>query len=126
MTHQVTVSGTPKPSEEHGSVTAGSSSEGGGSAPSPATSTHGFDNRHEHQNVRRLTPAKPIPGPVASTAVVSRSLASVLKKGLMVSYSVNQQVAGQFQVLLASSLAKRIGLHGPPRPAWPRARRRRS
>jgi hypothetical protein len=51
---------------------------------------------------------------VASAAVISRSLASVLKKGLVISYSVNEQVAGQFQVLLASSLAKRIGLHGAP------------
>ena len=32
----------------------------------------------------------------------------------MISYSVNEQVAGQFQVLLASSIAKRIGLHGAP------------
>ena len=37
-----------------------------------------------------------------------------LKSGLVISYSVNEQVAGQFQVLLASSVAKRIGLHGPP------------
>jgi PKD domain len=56
---------------------------------------------------------KPIPGPVASAAVVSRSLSTVLRKGLIISYSVNEQVAGQFQVLLASSVAKRIGLHGP-------------
>jgi hypothetical protein len=32
----------------------------------------------------------------------------------VINYSVNEQVAGQFQVLLASSVAKRIGLHGPP------------
>jgi hypothetical protein len=49
---------------------------------------------------------------VASAAAVSRSLPKVLKKGLVISYSVNEQVAGQFQVLLASSIAKRIGLHG--------------
>jgi hypothetical protein len=78
------------------SGSSGSGSSGSGSAPSGT-----------------VTPAKPIPGPVASAAVVSRSLASVLKKGLVISYSVNEQVAGQFQVLLASSLAKRIGLHGP-------------
>jgi PKD domain len=57
---------------------------------------------------------KPIPGPVASAAVVSRSLSTVLKKGLVIGYSVNEQVAGQFQVLLAASIAKRIGLHGAP------------
>ncbi len=32
----------------------------------------------------------------------------------MVGYSVNEQVAGQFQVLLADSVASRIGLHGAP------------
>jgi hypothetical protein len=55
-----------------------------------------------------------IPGPVASAAVTSKSLRKVLRNGLVVSYSVNEQVAGQFQVLLAASTAKRIGLHGAP------------
>ncbi len=59
------------------------------------------------------TTKPPLPGPVASQAAVSRSLSTVLKKGLLINYSVNEQVAGQFQVLLASSVAKRIGLHGP-------------
>ena len=54
----------------------------------------------------------PLPPPVATAAAVSHSLRSVLKKGLVISYSVNEQVAGQFQVLLASSIARRIGLHG--------------
>jgi PKD domain len=54
-----------------------------------------------------------IPGPVASAAVTSKSLRKALRNGLVVSYSVNEQVAGQFQVLLAASVAKRIGLHGP-------------
>lgn len=60
-------------------------------------------------------PAKPpLPGPVASAAAVSHSLRSVVKKGLVIGYTVNEQVAGQFQVLLAASIAKRIGLHGAP------------
>jgi hypothetical protein len=62
---------------------------------------------------------KPIPGPVATQAVFSHSLTSVLRKGLIISYSVNEQVAGQFQVLLASSIAKRIGLHGAPATGLP-------
>ena len=64
------------------------------------------------------TPHTPVnlvlPGPVATQAAVSHSLRSVLKKGLIIGYSVNEQVAGQFQVLLAASIAKRIGLHGAP------------
>jgi PKD domain len=61
------------------------------------------------------TGTKPtIPGPVATQAVVSKSLSKVARSGLIVSYSVNEQVAGQFQVLLAASVARRIGLHGAP------------
>jgi hypothetical protein len=44
---------------------------------------------------------------------------SALGKGLVVSYSVNEQVAGQFQVLLADSVANRIGLHGAPATGLP-------
>ena len=46
--------------------------------------------------------------------MVSRSLRRVLHKGLVVRYSVDEPVAGRFEVLLASSLARRIGLHGTP------------
>jgi len=50
--------------------------------------------------------------PVASDAVLSRSLTSALRNGLTVRYSVNEQVTGQFQVLLAASIAHRLGVHG--------------
>jgi hypothetical protein len=53
------------------------------------------------------------PAPVATQAVFSHSLLGTLSKGLVIRYSVSEQVAGQFQVLLASSIARRIGLHGP-------------
>jgi hypothetical protein len=104
VSREITVVGPPAPSSggsSGGSTTTGTTTAAGagssGSSTPPATTT------------------KPLfPGPVASAAVVSHSLTSVLKKGLLISYSVNEQVAGQFQVLLASSVAKRIGLHGPP------------
>jgi hypothetical protein len=44
---------------------------------------------------------------------VPSSLAKTTRKGLTVRYSVNQQVAGRFEVLLAASVAHRIGLHPP-------------
>lgn len=53
------------------------------------------------------------PKVVATQAVSSHSLASVLRNGLVVRYSVSSQVAGRFEVLLPSSLAKKIGLKGP-------------
>lgn len=49
----------------------------------------------------------------ATTAILSRSLKSALASGLLIHYSVNEQVAGRFEVLLAASTARRIGLHGP-------------
>jgi hypothetical protein len=55
----------------------------------------------------------PVPNPVATAAIVSTSLVKTLRNGLVIRYSVNEQVAGRFEVLLASSIAKRIGLHGP-------------
>ncbi|HEX3910884.1 MAG TPA: PKD domain-containing protein [Solirubrobacteraceae bacterium] len=64
------------------------------------------------------TPAPPVSPaaaakPTATQTAVSHSLSSVLKGGLVVHYSVNEQVAGRFEVLLARSIAKKIGLHGP-------------
>jgi hypothetical protein len=53
-----------------------------------------------------------VPGPTATQAVTSHSLATVLRSGLVVRYSVSEQVAGRFEVLLASSLAKKLGIHG--------------
>jgi hypothetical protein len=68
------------------------------------------------ESAKRTAEAKAsaVPAPVATAAVLSRSLKSVLASGLIVRYSVNEQVAGHFEVLLAASVARRIGLHGPP------------
>jgi hypothetical protein len=111
VTHEVVVNGPAKPEEGSGGGGPGSSA-GSSTATAGSSGTSGSSSSGSAPS-GTVTPAKPIPGPVASAAVVSRSLATVLKKGLVISYSVNEQVAGQFQVLLASSLAKRIGLHGP-------------
>jgi hypothetical protein len=51
---------------------------------------------------------------VVTASVGSRSLSRALRGGLVVSYAVNEQVAGHVEVLLATSIARRIGLHGPP------------
>jgi hypothetical protein len=56
--------------------------------------------------------AKSFPNPVASETVVSRSLAKVLRRGLVVRYSVNEQVTGRFEVLLDRSIARRLGISG--------------
>ena len=112
-TKEITVVGG-KPCEE--APSGGSGGSGGSSAGSTAgTATAGAtSSTAAGSSAPAATTTPPLPGPVASAAAVSHSLSSVLKKGLVISYSVNEQVAGQFQVLLAASIAKRIGLHGAP------------
>ena len=51
--------------------------------------------------------------PVASQSVLSHSLSRATNSGLVVRYSVNEQATGHFEVLLAASIARRIGLHYP-------------
>jgi len=94
VTHTITVEGPARPSESATPANPGQAtqSSGGSSLSGASPSAH--------------------PSPVATQAVVSRSLSTALRSGLVVRYSVNEQVAGRFEVLLASSIASRIGLHG--------------
>lgn len=98
VTEQITVDGPPPPppSSGAGASTGAGSSSGTGSSSTPGASTK---------------PA--VPGPVASQSVLSSSLSRTLRKGLVVRYSVNQQATGHFEVLLAASIAHRLGLHPP-------------
>jgi hypothetical protein len=61
----------------------------------------------------------PIP-PVVTEFVESKSLKKVLSSGLAVRYIVNEQVAGSLQVLLSSSTARRLGIHGPTATGLPK------
>ncbi len=54
------------------------------------------------------------PSPVAAAAVLSRALKNALRGGLVVRYSVNEQVAGHFEVLLSRATARRLGISGAP------------
>ena len=115
VTNAITVAGEPEPQP---SGTPGPA--GPGASASGAATTAGTPGATGSGSSGTGSAPKPtIPGPVASAAAVTRSLPSALSKGLVISYSVNEQVAGQFQVLLASSVAKRIGLHGPPATGMP-------
>lgn len=58
--------------------------------------------------------AASVPNPIAAAAVISRTLRSATKGGVVVRYSVNEQVAGRFEVLLDSALARRLGISGSP------------
>jgi len=54
-----------------------------------------------------------IPTPIAAEAILRQSLRTALRKGLVVSYSVNEQVAGHFELLLSRAVAHRLGIGGP-------------
>lgn len=106
----ITVDGPPAPSPS-GSGGSGSSGSSGSSASGSASTA---------ASAASGAVAKPfVPNPVAAAATASKSLSQVLRGGLIVRYSVNEQVAGRFEVLLASSIAKRIRLHGPPAAGLP-------
>lgn len=98
---EITVIGPAPPSPAHKEETSTST-----------TTTQGASSA----NGVPVTPKAPTSPPakvvVATQAVASHSLSSVLKSGLVIRYSVSEQVAGRFEVLLASSVARKLGLKG--------------
>jgi hypothetical protein len=91
-----------------------------GSPPSPAASTPGTAATTTSQGSGTgsstggsTTSAVLTPAPTVTDFVESTSLKKVLRSGLAVRYTVNEQVAGSLQVLLDSATAKRLGIHGP-------------
>jgi hypothetical protein len=102
----VTVSGPPPPSSAGSAGSAGASN-----SPSTSTAISSGGGGGGEGGEGKTPPPRKI---VATQAVVSRSLSSALKNGLAIRYSVNEQVAGRFEVLLASSIARKLGLKGAP------------
>jgi hypothetical protein len=105
VSHNVTVIGPPPPPPS-----------GGGSGATPGAGTPGTGTPGSTGGTT-LTPA--VPAPVAAAAVLSHSLRIVRRNGLAVRYSVNEQVAGRFEVLIDRSLAKRLGVGGSPAAGLP-------
>ena len=62
----------------------------------------------------------PVPPPIAAAAIPKQTLHSAVQKGLVVSYSVNEQVAGHFEVLLSSATAHRLHISGAPAVGLPK------
>lgn len=86
----------PKPSQ---TTTAPSSP-----SPAPATSTT--------LGSTATKTAKEKPAPSLFERVGSHSLSTVLHEGLLVRYTVNEQVAGDVELMIATSTAKRLHIHG--------------
>ncbi len=111
ITEPITVDGplppapTPSPSGTPGSGSgsggSGSGSGGTGSGASGGGSAGG-----------QTGTASSVPAPVVTAAFASTSLRKVKSSGIPVRYTVNEQVAGSVQVLLETSVAKRLGIKG--------------
>jgi hypothetical protein len=116
VTHPITVIGSPPPStppaKEEG---AGKSESSGGSS---SSSSSGSSSQSSQEGSNSPAPAG-VPAPVALAAALSHSLSSTLKNGLVVRYSVNEQVAGHFEVLLSTAIAHRLGISGSPATGLP-------
>ena len=108
----ITVEGKSCEVSPSGGESGGSGGSGSSGASSSSTTPNGA--AISSSGAPSGGPAKPqAPAPAAAQAIVSSSLAKTVKKGLVVKYSVNEQVAGSFNVLLAASIAKRLGLRLP-------------
>jgi PKD domain len=107
VTHEVTVAGPPPPSSQAGTPSSPSGSTTSGS--------QGSGSSGSSPNGASLS----IPAPIAAATILPQSLRKALRKGLVVSYSVNEQVAGNFEVLLSSATAHRLGISGTPATGLP-------
>jgi hypothetical protein len=107
VTNQVTVVGPPPPSPPEGPA-------GPASPPGNTTSSSGTPAGSSPSSA----PAG-VPAPVAAAMIVPQSLHNALHKGLVVRYSVNEQVAGRFEVLLSRATARRLGISGSPATGLP-------
>jgi PKD domain len=106
VSHQITVDGPPPPAPPP------SPSPTPGGSGSPATP--GVSSGPGSPSVNGAAANRPtLPAPVANQAVQGGSLAKTTRSGLVVRYSVNEQVTGRFEVLLAAAIAHRLGLRLP-------------
>jgi hypothetical protein len=105
----ITVVGPAPPSEVEGKKEGGEGTKEGTKEATKASGSGGGGG------AGTVTPpgATVVHTPVISESALSKSLRKVLRAGLKVRYSVSEQVAGRFEVLLPTSVARHLGLHGP-------------
>lgn len=96
VTHEVTVAGPPAPPAASG----------------PSSSTPGASGTGHPGSTS-------VPTPVAAATILSHSLRKATRTGLVVGYSVNEQVAGHFEVMVSRALARKLGLGGSPAAGLP-------
>ncbi len=103
----IVVNGPPAPSG--GGAPGGGASSGG----APGASTNAVTGSGTSTGSTPGTVTAPsLPGPIATAAAADASLTRALRRGLVVNYTVNEQVAGHFEVLLDSATARQLGIKG--------------
>jgi len=113
VSHTVTVVGPEPPPAEAGGGSPGGGSSAGGSSSSAVASGGAAGPGGSGGGPGPGAGSGAVAAPSATALIVSHSLRSALRNGLAVRYAVNEKVAGRFEVLLAKSAAKKIGLHAP-------------
>jgi len=108
VTNTVTVVGPPPPPPPSSTGGPGAPASTGGTATSGTTSATGSTGPTSAPGSTGTVASAPL----ATAAIVSRSLKTAARKGLAVSYSVNEQVAGRFEVMLSRTVAKHLGISG--------------
>ncbi len=117
VTKKVTVDGPPPPASSSGG---GSVSAAPVSSPSPSGASKPTKRR------ARKAAKAPLPRPVATAIITTTSLRNAIEDGLKVRYSVNQQVAGHFEVLIPTRVARRLKIKGKPATGLPRGEPRQT
>jgi hypothetical protein len=112
VTHTIVVAGTRPPNP---SLPGGTGTTAGGTTTSSGSTTQTGAGGSSSPG----TSSTVVPAPVAAAAILRQSLRKALRKGLVVSYSVNEQVAGRFEVLLSTATARRLGISGTPATGMP-------
>jgi hypothetical protein len=116
MTKEIVVAGPPAPSASGGDGSAG----GGTSSGSSDAITTSTSSKSKSAGKSSASTSS-LPKPVATAIVTTTSLEKAVESGLDVRYSVNQQVAGHFEVLMPTRVAKRLKIKGKPAKGLPPA-----
>lgn len=113
-------------SPSSGSTSGGTETSGGASSKSGTSTKSKTKGKSTGKSGKsgKAKSGKPLPRPVATALVITRSLPKAMHEGLLVRYSVNQQVAGKFEVLMRRHLARRMHIQGPAAKGLPRGAKR--
>ena len=106
VTEPITVDGPPPPPPAPAPTPSGTPAGGSGSGSS------GSGGSGSGSSGGQTGTTSSVPVPVVTAAFASTSLKKVKSGGIPVHYTVNEQVAGSVQVLIESSVAKRLGIKG--------------